>query len=585
MPCRSQCVAAAAGVAAVSLALLLRRKRKVAKAFPPAKAVEDPTRRGLRKQDLPEEADAIVIGAGPAGLSLAVLLGNFGRKVLVLEQHDRAGGGLHSFTEQGYDFETGFHYVGELKPGQELRAIVDSITNHEVTFTNLERSDGIYDRVVFENDSENIGVPNGMKRWLQLLEEKFPEEQKAIQEYGRDLEAATVTFFPLMVWRTLPFEWLRRLLRPLLAAPGMKLSMPAGERMDERAHKVRCIGTLLTLSYSNLTRSILGVQVHFSEGAYFPEGGPPAITRAMVRKIESQGGRVFVRARVEGLLWDQHGDVEGVVLEKEQLRVKAPWVVSSIGLHSTEQFLQEKPCHKAFLQRLSPLERTHGHLFLFVGLRGSAEELKLPSNNLWVLPGEDLAKCMEEFQADPTAPFGYVGLAFPSAKDPSYSARHPNRCTCAVVAGDAPWDWFHKWKGPKVRHRGEDYEAFKKKFEERLLNILYTQYPQTKGRVEYVNMGTPLDTNFYLGKTQGESYGLQQTMAKSQADIEWLLPKPKVEHWPKGLLLAGQDVTGDGFAPALVSAIFASCAIEGFLPGWLNIVSMLGFRGTLRALF
>lgn len=44
MPCRSQCVAAAAGVAAVSLALLLRRKRKVAKAFPPAKAVED---RGL----------------------------------------------------------------------------------------------------------------------------------------------------------------------------------------------------------------------------------------------------------------------------------------------------------------------------------------------------------------------------------------------------------------------------------------------------------------------------------------------------------------------------------------------------------
>ena len=31
-----------------------------------------------------------------------------------------------------------------------------------------------------------------------------------------------------------------------------------------------------------LPRSILGVQVHFSEGAYFPEGGPPAITRAMV---------------------------------------------------------------------------------------------------------------------------------------------------------------------------------------------------------------------------------------------------------------------------------------------------------------
>ena len=35
---------------------------------------------------------------------------------------------------------------------------------------------------------------------------------------------------------------------------------------------------------------------------------------------------------------------------------------------------------------------------------------------------QDLAKCMEEFQADPTAPFGYVGLAFPSAKDGVVSA-------------------------------------------------------------------------------------------------------------------------------------------------------------------
>ena len=38
-----------------------------------------------------------------------------------------------------------------------------------------------------------------------------------------------------------------------------------------------------------------------------------------------------MRARVEGLLWDQHGDVEGVVLEKEQLRVKAPWVAAWHG--------------------------------------------------------------------------------------------------------------------------------------------------------------------------------------------------------------------------------------------------------------
>jgi hypothetical protein len=45
----------------------------------------------------------------------------------------------------------------------------------------------------------------------------------------------------------------------------------------------------------------------------------------------------------------------------------------------------EKARNSAHLQLAQFLCRwRHGHLFLFVGLRGSAEELKLPSNNLWV---------------------------------------------------------------------------------------------------------------------------------------------------------------------------------------------------------
>ena len=45
----------------------------------------------------------------------------------------------------------------------------------------------------------------------------------------------------------------------------------------------------------------------------------------------------------------------------------------------------EKARNSAHLQLAQFVCRwRHGHLFLFVGLRGSAEELKLPSNNLWV---------------------------------------------------------------------------------------------------------------------------------------------------------------------------------------------------------
>lgn len=62
---------------------------------------------GFLASKVPEDLDAIVIGSGIGGLGLAVLLAKVGKKVLVLEQHDRAGGCCHTFSEKGYEFDVG----------------------------------------------------------------------------------------------------------------------------------------------------------------------------------------------------------------------------------------------------------------------------------------------------------------------------------------------------------------------------------------------------------------------------------------------------------------------------------------------
>ena len=66
-------------------------------------------------EKVPENLDAIVIGSGIGGLSAASLLSRAGKRVLVLEQHDRSGGCCHTFEERGFEFDTGIHYIGEMR--------------------------------------------------------------------------------------------------------------------------------------------------------------------------------------------------------------------------------------------------------------------------------------------------------------------------------------------------------------------------------------------------------------------------------------------------------------------------------------
>ena len=94
---------------------------------------------------------------------------------------------------------------------------------------------------------------------------------------------------------------------------------------------------------------------------------------------------------------------------------------------------------------------------------------------------------MAEFHKAPTeAPFGYVGIAFPSAKDPTFAERHPGKSTAALIAGDVPWSVFAEWEHTKVHHRGTEYEDLKALFQERMLAELFRHYPQVKDKVQTV---------------------------------------------------------------------------------------------------
>ena len=69
---------------------------------------------GTRKklEAVADDTDVVVIGSGLGGLTSASLLAKAGYKVVVLEQHDIAGGCTHTFEDGGFEFDVGIHYLG-----------------------------------------------------------------------------------------------------------------------------------------------------------------------------------------------------------------------------------------------------------------------------------------------------------------------------------------------------------------------------------------------------------------------------------------------------------------------------------------
>lgn len=506
--------------------------------------------------------DALVIGSGIGGLTTAALLAELGWKVAVLEQHYTAGGYTHSFDRNGYEWDVGVHYIGDMGAATFARRLFDFLSDGKLEWAPMaERYDRFY---IGEHSYEAVA---GRAAFRDNLVRCFPEEAGAIDRYLELLDGVGRAMRPLTMLRLLR-PWQRRVLGPWLRRSIPDYLFATSWEVLSSLSGNRDLIAVLTGQWGDMglppRKSAFLVQAliarHYLHGGYYPVGGSWRIADSIIPRIRSSGGEVFTYARVREILVE-NGRALAVLME-DGTRIDCDVIVSDAGVFNTfERLLPRSVVEQSgYARLLSHVRPSIAHLGVYIGLKGTAEELGLPKTNYWIYPDNDYDGALERFCADPEAPFPVVYISFPSAKDPDFSRRHPGRSTIEIVA-PAPYAWFERWAASTWGQRGDDYESFKAELGERLLGYLYRKLPQLRGRIDYYEVSTPLSTDWFCNYSRGELYGLDHDPERFRQD--WLGPRTRIP----GLWLTGQDVMSCGVVGAMMGGVMTVLTLAGLVRG------------------
>lgn len=513
-----------------------------------------------QKINLEEKYDAIIIGSGIGSLCTAALLSKEGKKVLVLERHYTAGGFTHVFKRKGYEWDVGIHYIGEVqKPNTPIRKMFDYISNDKLKWADMGE---VYDKIIIGNKTYDF--VKGVKNFKAKMYEYFPNDIDAIDKYVQLIFDCNKTMKKFYLEKALP-TYVSKLVGFFFRKNYLKYSSKTTYEVISSLTDNEDLIKVLTGQYGDYglppKQSSFAMHAsvvkHYFNGGSFPIGGSSQIANTIDNVIESSKGTILVSAEVKKILIDNN-KASGVEMSDGK-KFYSDLIVSGTGVFQTYNHLIPKDVSvkHGFVNNLKKVTPSVAHGCLYLGLNGTSEELGLPKNNLWIYPKDvDHDTAVSNYLNDTDSDFPLVYISFASSKDPSWQSRYPNKSTIDIITL-LPYESFMKWEGTRWMKRGEDYNLLKDKITNRLLDHLFKQLPQLKGKIDCHELSSPLTTKNFVNYNKGELYGIDHT--PSRFNQKFLRPKTPI----KNLYLTGQDIVSAGVGGALFSGLITAASITG----------------------
>ncbi|MDR1552790.1 MAG: NAD(P)/FAD-dependent oxidoreductase [Prevotellaceae bacterium] len=474
----------------------------------------------------------IIIGGGVGGLFCGAILSKEGYDVKVFEQHYRIGGGLHLFRRNGIDFETGMHVIGSFQEGGVMNKICSWLGIMD-KLSILPSDDDCFELFQIGRDGKIYRYAKGVDRFIDTLARHFPEERENITRYVRAMYD--------------------------IVDEAKIFHLEHGDFFNHHSEKfMQSVGDFINSFTENETlRAVLalsnplygGDQYHtpayihsiisslYIESAARFVGGSQQLADALMNVIRQYGGEVFTRNGVK------HIEIENKAITHiktaDNRQYSADWYISTIHPSSLFKLMDTSKIQRSYWQRIDSIPNSYSAFTVYIIFKPET----FPYLNYTGYYIDDYSQVWRHYEyQEETFPNGIMYITPPVKMHDKFAQKMIVNCIM-------PFSVVQKWENTTVGKRGDEYNAFKKRCEQQIINKLDLIFPNIRNSIANVYSATPLTIRDFYNQKEGALYGVK----KDCKNI--MLSHIPVRTKLKNLLLSGQNINLHGIVGTSLTAL------------------------------